>query len=156
MSRRPTGISGVRDTALMTMMKTLFTAEATSIGGRSGSITDPAGLLEVALGNPLEAGAEKRGPNPELLFGAAYAACFHGAMINAAKARGIGPTGSTVRAVVGLLEDGAGGYRLSVALHGRIPGTGQAVLQEVMAAAHETCPYSKAMRGEVSVTLVAA
>ncbi len=136
-------------------MKTLFTAEATSIGGRSGSITDPAGLLEITLGNPLEAGAEKRGPNPELLFGAAYAACFHGAMINAAKARGIAAAGSTVRADVGLMEDEAGSYHLSVALHGRIPGTGKAVLQEVMAAAHKTCPYSKAMRGEVSVTLVA-
>ena len=138
------------------MMTTLFTAEATSIGGRSGSISDPDGLLGITLGNPLEVGAEKRGPNPELLFGAAYAACYHGAMINAAKARGIDRTGSTVRAAVGLLEDGAGGYHLSVVLHGRIPGTGQAVLQEVMAAAHETCPYSKAMRGEVSVTLVAA
>ena len=136
-------------------MRTLFTAEATSIGGRSGSISDPDGLLDVTLGNPMEAGAENRGPNPELLFGAAYAACYHGAMINAAKARGIGASGSTVRAVVGLLEDGAGGYHLSVALHGCIPGTGRSVLQEVMAAAHGTCPYSKAMRGEVAVTLVA-
>jgi hypothetical protein len=49
-------------------MKTLFTAEAISKGGRSGAIQTPAGLLNVTLRNPLEKRAEKRGPNPELLF----------------------------------------------------------------------------------------
>ena len=66
-------------------MKTLFTSAAVSKGGRSGSISNPDGLLNVPLGNPLEPGAEKRGPNPELLFAAAYAACYHGALLNAAK-----------------------------------------------------------------------
>lgn len=67
------------------MSKILFTAEAISQGARSGSIKSPDGLLDVALGNPLEKGIEKRGPSPELLFAGAYSACYHGALINAAK-----------------------------------------------------------------------
>ena len=66
-------------------MKTLFTAEAISKGGRSGTIANPDGLLNVTLGNPLEEGAGKRGANPELLFAGAYSACYHGALGNAAK-----------------------------------------------------------------------
>jgi len=73
---------------IKTTMKTLFTAEAISKGGRSGIIQTPDGLLNVTLGNPLEKGAEKRGPNPELLFAGAYSACYHGALGNAAKKLG--------------------------------------------------------------------
>jgi organic hydroperoxide reductase OsmC/OhrA len=94
-------------------MKTLFTAEAISKGGRSGTIQTPDRLLNVTLGNPLEKGAEKRGPSPELLFAGAYSACYHGALSNAAKKLGT-PTGdSTVRALVGLIEDDQGRYRLA-------------------------------------------
>ena len=65
-------------------MNTLFTAEATSKGARSGTIQSPDGLLDLTLGNPLEHGIEQRGPNPELLFAGAYSACYHGAVGNAA------------------------------------------------------------------------
>ncbi len=61
-------------------MKTLFTAEAISKGGRSGTIRTPDGLLDVTLGNPLVKGIGKRGPSPELLFAGAYSACYHGAL----------------------------------------------------------------------------
>lgn len=98
-------------------MKTLFTAEASSKGGRSGTIQSPDGLLNVELGNPLEAGLEKRGPSPELLFAEAYAACYHGAIHNAARKAGAMIQDSTVRAVVSLTEDADGGFHLSVALH---------------------------------------
>ena len=57
-------------------MKTLFTAEAISKGGRSGTIQTLDGLLDITLGNPLVKGIEKRGPNPELLFAGAYSACY--------------------------------------------------------------------------------
>ncbi len=69
-------------------MKTLFTAEAISKGGRSGTIQSPDGLLDVTLGNPLVQGIAKHGPNPELLFAGAYAACYHSALVNAAKQLG--------------------------------------------------------------------
>ena len=135
-------------------MKTLFTAEAIADDGRSGSIANPDGLLSVRLGNPLEPGAEKRGPNPELLFAGAYAACYHGALFNAAKRLDTPAEGSKVRAVVSLIEDDQGGYRLAVELHAQLPGVDPAQAQRVMEAAHVTCPYSKALRGDTTVTLV--
>lgn len=135
-------------------MKTLFTAEATSQGGRSGTIRTPDGLLDVTLGNPLKPGLEKRGPNPELLFAGAYAACYHGALVNAAKKLGTPVADSTVRALVSLIEDDQGGYRLAVALHAQLPGIERVQAQHIMDAAHLTCPYSKALRGDAAVTLV--
>jgi len=135
-------------------MKTLFTAEAISKGGRSGTIKSPDGLLDVTLGNPLVQGAEKKGPNPELLFAGAYSACYHGALGNAAKKLGAPAGDSTVRALVSLIEDDQGGYRLAVELHAQLPGTDSALAQRIMAEAHQTCPYSKALRGDTSVKLV--
>ena len=134
-------------------MKTLFTAEAISKGGRSGTIHTPDGLLDVTLGNPLEPGLEKRGPSPELLFAGAYSACYHGALGNAAKKLGASPTDSTVRALVSLIEDAQGGYRLGVALHAQLPGIERELVRRIMELAHQTCPYSKALRGDASVTL---
>ena len=135
-------------------MKTLLTAEAISKGGRSGTIQAPDGLLDIALGNPLVAGIAKRGPNPELLFAGAYAACYHGALINAAKQLSTPVVDSTVRAQVSLIEDGQGGYRLTVELHAQLPGTERTQAQLIMEAAHKTCPYSKALRSETAVLLV--
>jgi Ohr subfamily peroxiredoxin len=135
-------------------MKTLFSSEATADGARSGSVSSPDGLLNVQLGNPLEPAIAKRGPNPELLFAGAYAACYHGALLNAAEALGVPAEGSTVRAVVSLKEDESGGYHLSVELHASIPGALRVDVQSVMDAAHATCPYSRLTRGQASVKLV--
>src|SRR4029077_1039502 len=135
-------------------MKTLFTAEAISKGGRWGSIKAPDGLLNITLGNPLEKGAEKRGPNPELLFASAYSACYHGALLNAAKKLGTTLKDSKVRALVSLSEDDAGGYHLAVELHAQLPGVEHAQAQQIMEEAHKTCPYSKALRGDAPVKLV--
>lgn len=135
-------------------MKKLFTSEAVADDGRSGTVSNPDALLNVTLGNPLKPGAEKRGPNPEMLFAGAYAACYHGALLNAAKKLGVKGEGSKVRALVSLNEDDQGGYSLSVELHASLPGTDPAKAKEVMEAAHKTCPYSKALRGDAPVTLV--
>jgi Ohr subfamily peroxiredoxin len=136
------------------MMRTLFTAEAISKGGRSGNIQTPDRLLDLKLGNPLEKGIEKRGPSPELLFAGAYSACYHGALSNAAKKLGTSPGDSTVRALVSLIEDDQGGLRLAVELHAQLPGVDRAQVQRIMDEAHKTCPYSKAMRADASVKLV--
>jgi len=135
-------------------MKSLFTGESISRGGRSGTIKTPDGMPIVTLGNPLEKGAEKRGPGPELLFAGAYSACFHGAVINAAKKLGTSIEDSTVRALVSLIEDDQGGYRLGVELHMRLPGIDRAKAQHLIDEAHKTCPYSKALRSDTSVKLV--
>jgi Ohr subfamily peroxiredoxin len=135
-------------------MKTLFTAEAISKGGRSGTLESPDGLLNLVLGNPLEKGIETRGPNPELLFAGAYSACYHGALVNAAKKLGTPINDSTVRALVSLVEDDNAGYRLAVEMHALLPGVDPEQALRIMEAAHQTCPYSKALRGEASFALV--
>ena len=134
-------------------MKILFAAEAISKGGRSGSVHSSDQLLNVTLGNPLEKGIEKRGPSPELLFAGAYSACYHGAVGNAARKLGAQTGSSTVRAIVSLMEDDQGGYRLAVELHAKLPGIDPALAQRIMEEAHRTCPYSKALRGDSTVTL---
>jgi Ohr subfamily peroxiredoxin len=135
-------------------MKTLFTAEAISKRGRSGTIQTPDALLNLTLGNPLEKGTEKHGPNPELLFAAAYSACYHGALVNAAKKLKTPVEDSTVRALVSLIEEDQGGYRLAVDLRAKLPGIEIAQAQRIMEQAHQTCPYSKALRGDDSVKLM--
>src|SRR4030095_14049702 len=135
-------------------MKTLFTVEAISKGGRSRTIQTPDQLLNVTLGNTLEKGAEKRDPNLELLFAGAYSACYHGALSNAAKKLGTPVEDSTVGTVVSLIEDDQGDYRLAVELHAKLPGIDPAQAQRIMDEAHRTCPYSKALRGDTSVKLV--
>ncbi len=135
-------------------MKILFTAEALSKGGRSGTIHTPNGLLDITLGNPLVKGIGKRGPSPELLFAGAYSACYHGALTSAAKKLGAPVADSVVRALVSLIEDDQGGYRLAVELHAQLPGTDRGLAQRIMDEAHKTCPYSKALHGDATVTLV--
>jgi Ohr subfamily peroxiredoxin len=135
-------------------MKTLFTAEAISKGGRSGTIQTPDALLNLTLGNPLEKGTEKHGPNPELLFAAAYSACYHGALVNAAKKLKTPVEDSTVRALVSLIEEDQGGYCLAVDLRAKLPGIERSQAQRIMEQAHQTCPYSKALRGDDSVKLM--
>lgn len=111
-------------------------------------------MLNTELGNPLEKGLEKRGPNPEQLFASAYSACYHGALLNAAKKAGVTLKDSKVRAVVSLNEDDAGGFHLAVDLHGHLPGVDGAKAKQIMEAAHQTCPYSKALRGDAPVKLI--
>ena len=135
-------------------MTTLFTSEAISKGARSGTIHTTDGLLDVTLGNPLEKGIERRGPNPEHLFAGAYAACYHGAVVNAAKKLGTPVEDSTVRALVSLIEDEQGGFRLAVTLHALLPDIDPVQALLIMEEAHKTCPYSKAIRGDTTVLLV--
>jgi lipoyl-dependent peroxiredoxin len=135
-------------------MKTLFTTEAISAGGRAGTVKSPDGLLDVTLGNPLEQGVEAPGPNPELLFAGAYAACFHSALVSSAKKLGTPLIESTVRALVSLVEDAKGGSGLAIKLHARLPSLDPEQAKHLMAEAHKHCPYSKALRGEASVELI--
>jgi Ohr subfamily peroxiredoxin len=134
-------------------MTTLFTAESISKGGRSGTISTPDGKPIVTLGNPLEPGGKSPGPGPELLFAGAYSACFHGALLNAGIKLGTPVMESTVRAFVSLVEDDSGGYHLAIQLRAHLPGVWPAHAQRLMEAAHLTCPYSKALRGEATVSL---
>ncbi|WP_158848041.1 organic hydroperoxide resistance protein [Saccharothrix deserti] len=136
-------------------MQVLYTAEAIAVGdGRNGEVRSSDGVIDEQLSTPKELG----GPggdktNPEQLFAAGYAACFHSALKVAARQvkTKIGET--TVTAKVGLGPNGEGGFQLTVELATHIPGVEQAVAEQLVAAAHQICPYSNATRGNIEVAL---
>jgi Ohr subfamily peroxiredoxin len=133
-------------------MAKLYTASATSTGGRGGHVKSSDGLLDLELRHPKEMG----GPggaysNPEQLFAATFASCFNGAMMAvAAKKRAI--LNSVVTANVSINDEAGGGFFISVAMDVFIPDMTQAEAEQVVADAHKMCPYSKAIRGNVEVT----
>lgn len=122
-------------------MKTLFPSKPIFTGSRSGTLKSPDGLLDVELGAPLP-------------FAEAYSACYHGALVNAARRMGSSVDDSAVRASVSLVEDDSEGDGLAVEMHALLPGVDPAQALRIMDAAHQTCPYSKALRGEASFALV--
>lgn len=133
-------------------MKILYTAEAVSEGGRSGLVHTPDQSISVTLETPAAGGPPR--PNPELLFAGAYAACFHGALAGAAKQLAAPVGNFALRALVSLTEDEHGNHRLAVELRVQLDGVDHARAQHLVDAAHKTCPYSRALRGDATVTLV--
>jgi Ohr subfamily peroxiredoxin len=134
--------------------KIVYTARATATGGRQGRSTSDDGLVDVSLATPKEMGGPGGATNPEQLFAAGYAACFQGAMGLAAKKAGVDTSNSKVTAEVGIGPEGRS-YGLTVDLKVAIPGVDLATAQELADAAHQLCPYSKATRGNVPVTVTA-
>jgi lipoyl-dependent peroxiredoxin len=136
------------------MAEALYTAVATSSGnGRNGHVRSSDGVLDADVKSPPELGGPGGATNPEQLFAAGYAACFHSALRRLAKDKGVQlGDDATVDAAVGLGKDGTG-FALSVTLTAHLPGVDQARADELVAAAHQLCPYSKATRGNVEVQL---
>lgn len=136
--------------------KVLYTARATAVMGRDGHVASHDGRLTVGLSKPPGMGgkADDEGTNPEQLFAAGYAGCFHGAVLFHARAAGVNAERSDVTAEVhiGRLPD-EGGLGLAVELTVRLPDVAVNVAQALAAKAHETCPYSRATRGNIDVTL---
>ena len=133
--------------------KVLYTAEATSSGdGRNGRVASSDHRLDLDLALPPELGGSGNGTNPEQLFAAAYAACFHSALRGLARQAGVDDAGSTVTAQVGVGPEGDM-YGLAVTLIISIPDAGREQTRELAEAAHQRCPYSRATRGNVSVEL---
>lgn len=128
-------------------MRTLYTVEAISKGGRAGAVWSPDRVLNDSLGNPLDPVDGYCGPSPELLFAGAYAACFGGALTKVATKPDAPPPESLVRALVSLVEDAEGGSHLTVELHAHVPGVAADRVRTLMEEAHRICPYSKALRG---------
>jgi len=131
----------------------LYTGRTLTRGGRNGSTRSDDGRLDLALTPPGAAGA---GSNPEQLFAAGWSACFIGAMGKAAQRLGHTlPADVSVAAEVDL-GTGPDGYALQARLTISLPGLDRAVAQTLVEAAHATCPYSKATRGNIDVTLTVA
>lgn len=134
----------------------LYETSAVATGGRDGTAKTKDGSLELNLATPKElGGAGGAGNNPEQLFAAGYAACFIGAMKFVASQRKdvTLPADVNVDATVGIGPRSEGGFGLEVALHVNVPGFDKALAEDVVAAAHEVCPYSNATRNNIDVKL---
>jgi lipoyl-dependent peroxiredoxin len=135
-------------------MKILYTAEAMVEGGREGHGRTSDGRLNVELSVPQGMGGTGgSGTNPEQLFAVGYAACFQSALLSVAQGRKLDASDSTITARVGIGPTGHGGFGLTVALDLRARHLARADAEDLMARAHERCPYSNAIRGNVDVTL---
>ena len=135
-------------------MDILYTATAHATGdGRNGHATTDDGLLDVELRTPKELGGAGGATNPEQLFAAGYAACFHSAIKVVAGRLGLDATGTEVSASVGIGLTPSGGFGLAVELDVVTPNVERAQAEELVAKAHEVCPYSNATRGNIEVTL---
>lgn len=134
----------------MKLDKVLYTAKTHTTGGRDGSGASSDGALDVKLSSP---GAGRPGTNPEQLFGVGYSACFIGAMQIAAKFLGIQvPADVSVDASVSLGKtEGGAAYALAVRLAISLPGLADDIKRQLVEAAHQTCPYSNATRGNIDV-----
>jgi len=137
-----------------TPTKIVYTAEATSTGGRSGRAISSDGVLDVSLTAPKEMGGPGTGTNPEQLFAAGYSACFNGALAMVAKKAGIDAAGAQVTASIGFGPEG-NSFAITADLEVRIPDVELARVQELAEAAHQVCPYSKAISGNVPVKVTA-
>ena len=131
-----------------------YTASAQSTGeGRRGHIRSSDGLLDLDLAPPKEMGGQGGATNPEQLFAAGYAACFHSALKGTARREKVTVADSSVTADVGIGPRDEGGFGLTVALHVEIAGLDQAAADKLVAEAHQVCPYSNATRGNVDVAI---
>jgi Ohr subfamily peroxiredoxin len=133
------------------LTKVAYSTSASVQGGRRGHVRSADGVIDLDLGQPGAPGPGKA--NPETLFASGYAACYQSALLNRARAQGVDASGSTVTATVSLGESEDGGFGLAVELRVEIPGVDAEVARELAEAAHRYCPYSKATRGNIEVTL---
>jgi len=130
--------------------KVFYTAKTHTVGGREGSSRSSDGRLDVKLSLP---GTPGNGTNPEQLFAAGWSACFEGALGVVARQKKIAlPAETAIDAEVNL-HQGDDGYSLSARLNISLPGLERDVARALVEAAHQVCPYSKATRGNVDVTL---
>ncbi len=134
-------------------MEALYTAVATSVGGRTGHVKSSDGVLDFEVKPPKEMGGPG-GPytNPEQLFAAGYSACF-GSAINHVALKQRKRIESTVTAKVSIGNKPEGGFMLAVEMDVEISGMEQKEAEELVNEAHQVCPYSNATRNNVEVTL---
>ncbi len=144
----------------MAIDKAVYTAQATSTGGRAGTTESSDGAIKLALSTPKElGGAGGPGTNPEQLFAAGYSACFIGAMkaVSARQKLALPAEVSIKSSVsIGPMTGKPGAFGIAVAMEISVPGMDRAALEQLVATAHEVCPYSNATRGNIDVTLTVA
>jgi Ohr subfamily peroxiredoxin len=135
-------------------MPSIYKTTVTSTGGRDGAVKSADGVLDLQLAVPKELGGPGGAkPNPEELFAAGYAACFHSALKLVAGQQKLSIRDSTVSATVGIGPNDAGGFALEVDLAISLPTVDAAKAEELVRAAHTVCPYSNATRNNIPVRL---
>jgi lipoyl-dependent peroxiredoxin len=140
-------------TMTMPLEKALYTGKAHTTGGRNGASRSSDGRLDIKLSS---LGTPGNGTNPEQLFAAGWSACFMGAMgLATAEMKARLPADAAVDAEVDLC-DNSGEYFLKARLNVSLPGVEREIAQALVNAAHLTCPYSKATRGNVDVAISVA
>jgi osmotically inducible protein OsmC len=135
-------------------LQILYTAEATAVGGRAGHARTSDCRLDVALDVPREMGGQGGpGTNPEQLFAVGYAACFQSALLRIAAGRKLDLGASRITARVGIGVLRSGGFGLAATLDLDAPQLSREEGADLMRRAHQDCPYSRATRGNIHVTL---
>jgi len=133
--------------------KVLYTAQTHATGGRDGAARSSDGRLDVKLSTP---GGKGKGTNPEQLFAAGWSACFIGAVgVAASKMRVQLPAEIAIDAEVDL-GLASGDFTLRARLTVSLPGLSEEVAREIIDAAHQICPYSRATRGNIEVEIIVA
>ena len=135
-----------------TPQKIIYTARASVTGGRSGRAKSEDGVLDLELTAPKETGGSGTGTNPEQLFALGYGACFQGALGLVAKEHGVDTSASELDIAVGFGPEGQS-FAITVDITVKIPGVDAETAQKLVDGAHQVCPYSKATRGNVPVTV---
>jgi osmotically inducible protein OsmC len=135
-------------------MEKVYTAVVTAKGGRDGHIRSSDGVIDLDLKKPVEMGGESGYTNPEQLFAGAYGACYLGALGTMAKRDNIDVSEATAEVHVSFNKDD-NAYALSAELHVHIPGLSLNETQQIADKAHRACPYSKAVRGNIEVKVLA-
>jgi lipoyl-dependent peroxiredoxin len=135
------------------LTKISYTTAATAKGGREGHVRSADGVIDLDTARPRT--TDMPTANPETLFAAGYAACFQSALINRAKTKRVDASDSEVTCEVSLGPCEDGGVGLAVELKVSIPSVAKEQTQELIELAHQFCPYSKATRGNIEVTLTA-
>ncbi|AYV23506.1 organic hydroperoxide resistance protein [Vibrio mediterranei] len=135
-------------------MSALYTTSATALAGRNGQVTTDDGLLDLALSYPKALGGTGTATNPEQLFAAGYSACFSNAILHVAQQQKLGLKAAPTKATVVLKANEQGGFVLDVALDVTLDMEDAAAI-ELVRVAHQVCPYSNALRGNVDVAVTA-
>jgi lipoyl-dependent peroxiredoxin len=141
----------------MAIDKAIYTATSTSTGGRTGSTKSSDGRISLQLSTPKELGGDSGpGTNPEQLFASGYSACFIGAMKAVAARQKISlPADVSITAdvAIGPMTGKEGAFSIAVTMQVSVPGMDRAAAEQLVATAHQVCPYSNATRGNVDVAI---
>lgn len=133
-------------------MSALYSTRASALSGRNGQVSSDDGKLSLSLSYPKELGGTGEATNPEQLFAAGYAACFSNAILHVAREQKLALKQAPVSAQVGLIANQAGGFGLTVSLSVTLD-LAQDAAQQLVTIAHQVCPYSNAVRGNIDVAL---